>query len=339
MKATGWIALAGLMLVSSPVFAGSPERLGTGGASELRLGVGARGVALGGADAGGVSGVEALFYNPAGIALAGSPTEVLFSYAKYIADMDLNYFAVTQKVGDLGTVGLSVKVLSIGDIERTTETAPDGTGDIFSPTYATLGLTYARQVTDRVSFGLTASYVSERILQESAGGVAFDFGFQYDTDYRGVRLGLTMKNFGPNLEFSGTDFETRQRLTSDEPNAAGRVLTPSSARFELPSLFQFGLSYPAVHGPQGILNLYGLYTSNSFMVDEGRAGGEYVYRKDYALRAGYKITSNSDDLFGLTYGAGVRLPLGDNHLWVDYAGQSVSDFFDDVQHVTLTFQF
>jgi len=339
MKKTRWMLIAGLTLVSAPAFAGSPERIGTGGADELRLAVGVRSVGLGGADAGSVSGVEALFYNPAGIAVAASPTEVMFSYSRLIADMDLNYVAVTQKMGNVGTLGLSVKALSIGDIERTTESAPEGTGEIFSPTFAVIGVSFGRELTDRVTFGGTVSYLAEHVLQESARGLAFDFGFQYDTDYRGLRLGLAMKNVGPSAGFTGTDLERLQQISGDDPNASKRALSSSSAAFELPTYFQFGLSYPALRGPQGVLTVHGLYTSNSFMVDEGRVGAEYLYRKDYAVRAGYKITSDGSDLFGFTYGAGIRVAMGTSHLWLDYAGQRVSDFFDDVQHIALTFQF
>jgi hypothetical protein len=341
MKTIRRIALAIVIVMTAvtPALAGSPERLGTSGADELRLPVGVRSVGLGGADAAAVIGVEALYYNPAGIALGKANTEVMFSYSRLIADMDLNYVAVTQKMGGFGTLGLSVKALSIGDIERTTETAPDGTGEIFSPTFATIGLSYGREVTDRVSFGGTLTYVNESILQESAHGIAFDLGFQYDTDFRGMRFGLAMKNVGPSLDFTGSDFERLQQVSGDDPNAAKRALSSGSAAFELPSWFQFGVSYPALTSPQGVLTLHGLYASNSFMVDEGRVGAEYTYRHDYAIRGGYKLTTDGSDLYGFSYGAGLRLAVGSSHMWLDYAGQSVSDFFDDVQHVALTFQF
>jgi hypothetical protein len=333
------LAMVVVMTAAAPARAGSPERLGTSGADELRLPVGVRSVGLGGADAAGVTGVEALYYNPAGIALGKSNTEVMFSYSRLIADMNLNYVAVAQKVGGFGTFGLSVKALSIGDIERTTETAPDGTGEIFSPTFAVIGLTYGRELTDRVAFGGTVTYLNETILQESARGIAFDLGFQYDTDYRGMRFGLAMKNVGPSLEFTGSDFERLQQISGDDPNAAKRALSSGSSSFEMPTWFQFGLSYPAITTPQGILTVHGLYSSNSFMVDEGRVGAEYTYRHDYAVRAGYKITTDGSDLYGWSYGAGLRMAIGNSHMWLDYAGQNVSDFFDDVQHVALTFQF
>src|SRR5438093_7067107 len=190
MNARTWkVIVAALALHAGFAWAGTEERLGTGGASELRIPVGARSVGLAWSNLGSVSGAEALFSNPAGLAATDNRTEVLFSYARYIADMNLNYVAIAQKVGELGSLGFSAKVLDVGDIIRTTETAPDGTGDVFSPTFATIGLSYAKTLTDRVNFGGTLNYVSESVLQTNSNGVSFDFGFQYDTGYHGMRLG------------------------------------------------------------------------------------------------------------------------------------------------------
>jgi len=330
---------ATLSLAASAALAGSPERVGTGGALELRLPVGARSIAISESDVGSVGGVEALYYNPAGIVDTDAKTEVTFSHTDYIAATSVNYVAVTQATGAFGSVGLSAKVFSVGEIPYTTETAPDGTGEVFSPTFSSLGFTYARKMTDRVNFGATVSYNAERIMQETAAGMSFNFGFQYDTDFRGLKLGMAMRNVGSNMEFRGSDFDRLQRLNSDDPQASSRNLSLSSAEFELPTTFQYGLSYPVQLGPENALMIHGLYMSNSFAVDEGHVGAEYAYRKIATLRAGYKITTNSDDLFGFSYGVGLRVALGDSNLWVDYAGQTVSDFFNDIQHVTATFKF
>ncbi len=333
------IALALLTLAASAAWAGSPERLGTSGAPELRLPVGARSIALAGADIGSIGGAEALFYNPAGMVETDSKTEVMFSSTQYIADMKINYFAITQNVGGYGSLGVSAKILSVGDMTYTTEAAPDGTGETFSPTFSVLGLSYGRKLTNRVNFGANVTYDAEHILQETAAGVSFGFGFQYDTDYKGLRMGMAMTNVGPNMEYSGSDLEHLQQLPGYNPFVAPRDLALSTAQFELPTAFQFGLSYPMITGDLNQFTLHGSYISNSFAVDEGRVGAEYGYRKLFALRAGTKITSNKDDLFGVSYGAGVRVPMGSANLWVDYAGQPVSHYFNDVQHISLRFLF
>jgi hypothetical protein len=331
-------ALAALALLAGPAWAGTEERLGTGGNASGRILVGARSVGLAYSDLASVTGVEALFGNPAGLASGASPTEVLFSHANYIADMDLNYIAIAQTMGGLGRVGLTVKVLSVGDIIRTTEEAPDGTGDIFQPTFTTLGLSYARSLTDRVNFGGSVKLISEKVLQTGATTVSFDFGFQYDTGVRGIRLGAAMQNFGSAQSFSGEDLDRNLLIPEDDPQAANRTLSLATSSAELPSLFSGSVSYPLMQGVNA-LTLHGVYQSNSFNVDEFRVGGEYLYRKQFALRLGYKITSSSDEIFGLTYGLGVQIPLGSSKMDLDYAGQAVSDFFDDVQHVGLTFRF
>lgn len=327
------VLLAGMS--ASHAWAGTDARIGTGGAVELRLPVGARSLALGGATLANERGAEALFYNPAGVAATETNTEVLFSHTEYLADINLNYFGLTHSFGNWGFLGVSAKVLSIGDITRTTEAAPDGTGEIFSPTFATMGLTYSRRMTDRVNFGGTAYYLSEKVLQETATGVAFDFGFQYDAGYRGLTLGLTLKNLGPSMAFSGADFEQNIFRPEDDPTAARRTVTNSTAAFELPTFIQFGVGYPLVTQGLNRATAYAAFQNNSFARDEFRGGLEWTYRNDYALRVGYGASGKENDLFGLTYGLGIRVPFGANHLIVDYAGQPVSDFFGDIHHVSL----
>jgi len=92
-------ALAALALLAGPAWAGTEERLGTGGNSAGRIMVGARSVGLAFSDLAATQGVEAMFGNPAGLARGDANTEVMFSHAAYIADMDLNYVAVAQQVG------------------------------------------------------------------------------------------------------------------------------------------------------------------------------------------------------------------------------------------------
>ncbi len=333
------VAVAALSLIAGVAGAGSLGRLGTSGAPELRLPVGARSFALAGSDLALVSGAEALFYNPSGAAASPNKTEVMFSNTRYIANMQVNYFGVTQSMGDFGTLGVSAKVLSVGDIVETTESAPDGTGSIFSPTYTTLGVTYAKAMTDRVNFGGTLYYVSEKILQETSAGAAFDFGFQYDTGIHGSRLGVTVKNIGPNMAFSGTDFEFITQIPGSDPQSTGRNVSTESAEYELPTSLQFSLGLPIVRGVNSF-NVYGAYNSNSFGNDVGRVGAEWTLRKMLSLRGGYAYDGSSDAMFQYSYGVGVKLPLGSSHLQLDWAGQPVhGGYFDDVQMFSLGLTF
>src|SRR5512145_1561131 len=92
MRAQRIFGMAAVILVlgSGLALAAGDDRLGTSGAPELRLPIGARNVGMSGANLGAVSGVESIFYNPAGIVGNDSPTEVMFSNTQFIADMAVN---------------------------------------------------------------------------------------------------------------------------------------------------------------------------------------------------------------------------------------------------------
>src|SRR5262245_40047849 len=232
--AAALLLASGLLLAAPGAQAGSDGRKGTAGASELQIPVGPRSTALGGTVASDVTGIEAMYWNPAGLG-ATTATEVLFSHTNYFADMKVNYAGVATKAGGFGTIGLAAKVLSVGDVFVTTEQAPDGTGEILHPTFSVLGVSWGRAFTDRVNFGATINYVNENIADNTASGVAFDFGVQYITEWHGFRFGMAAKNIGTSMEFRGPGFDLATHDPNSDPNAGNRILSFSSASFEMPS--------------------------------------------------------------------------------------------------------
>jgi hypothetical protein len=348
------VVLVLLACAAAPAFAGSDERKGTGGALELRLPVGPRGTALGSAVVADASGIEALFWNPAGLATI-ERTQATFSHTQYFADMKLNYAAVATRRG-FGTLAFNAKVLSVGDVIVTTEDAPDGTGEILSPTFSVLGMSYARQFTDRVLFGLTTNFVSERIRSASASGVSFDFGVQYLTGYRGLRLGMAMKNFGPSMGFSGDDFNVNLRPPDTDPTSSNRTLAFSSAAFEQPSYFTLGATFDVVKNANSRLAIMSAFQNNNFVGDNYSGGAEWSYKDTFALRGSWfgsvsnpidavtgEESSNirsGDDLYnGFAFGAGAQVKTGETTLGVDMAWKTVRAFFDDTVEVALKLTF
>jgi hypothetical protein len=341
----------------APALAGSNGRKGTEGAQELTIAVGARGSALGGAVVGDASGVEAMFWNPAGLG-ALSKTETMFSHTQYFADMKLNYAAIASNLGDFGVLGFSAKVLSVGDIIVTTESAPEGTGEIAQPTFTVLGITWARQFTDRVLFGASGNLVSERIINQSASGMAFDFGVQYVTGWRGLKLGMVMKNFGPGMTYSGPGTEISVLPPDQDPSGQPRIFTSVNSSFELPSFFTMGGSFDAYSTSQHRITALGALQNNNFQGNALRAGLEWRYRDQFALRGSYygsfvgttdanTAVDNSkfvggDDLYtGLALGGGVTLRAGDTgRMGVDVTWRPVRQgFFDDILDIGLKLSF
>ncbi|RKZ00396.1 MAG: hypothetical protein DRQ13_00510, partial [Ignavibacteriae bacterium] len=124
------ILLAFLLLLAFDGFAQGGKRTGTGGASHLLIPVGPRGIAMGEANVSTSTGIESLFWNPAGVAKMDGSTDLLFSHMSYIADIGVEYGALAANFEGFGVLSLSLKALSIGDIQVTTTANPDGTGEI-----------------------------------------------------------------------------------------------------------------------------------------------------------------------------------------------------------------
>ncbi|TMQ69149.1 MAG: hypothetical protein E6K81_15580 [Candidatus Eisenbacteria bacterium] len=177
--------------------------------------------------------------------------------------MKVNYAAVVAKAGGLGVLGFSAKVLSIGEVILTTEQAPDGTGETVNPSFTVLGLSWARAFTDRVRFGLTASYDNEHILNMTASGVAFDFGVQYTTGWRNLKLGMVMKNLGNSMEFNGEDLEISILPPGSEPGSANRIVRFTTAKFEMPSYFSFAANADLMREGANVLQILGAFQKRS----------------------------------------------------------------------------
>ena len=335
MRRRGLFYLALLLvfvLIGSTAYAGDETRTGTAGALELLIPVGARSAALSGSTIASTSGADAIFWNPAGISrLEG--TDVLFNSMSYIADIKINYFAVASNFGGTGTVGLSLKTLNFGEIPVTTVALPEGTGGTFSPNYITFGLSYSNKFTDRIYGGFTAKYVSEKILETSATGVAFDIGIQYLSS-SGLKLGVVLKNVGPQMKFDGSDGAYYVLLPNQQTGSAQRAVNLEKAGFELPSTLEFGVGYDlTLPSDVGVLSINAAFQNSNFGDDEFRGGLEYAWNNILFLRGGIMRTQNqSNNIYGPTFGIGVNIPLGGTSIMFDYSYRKV-DYFDGNQWI------
>ncbi len=317
------IILVLLALSLSTAYAGSSRRIGTAGAQELRIPIGARGTAMGNAIMANVTGVEAIFYNPAGLANMQG-TEVMFSHEPYIADVKVNFAGVATNIANLGTVAASAKITSIGDMVETTENFPDGTGRVFSPSLSVLSVSYARSLTYNVAFGATAKIVNERIFEVSATGVCFDIGFVYNPNWHGVSLGMAIRNYGPQMKFDGIGFSR---------DLNGRPARPVNASFDIPSSFDLGMAYNFLNVDRNSASVVGTFSNNNYSQDAWQGGVEYVYDAKYSLRAGYNYSNQSNYLYGFSAGAGVAVNLGGTDITFEYSWNQ-TDVFNNTQFFT-----
>ncbi len=323
--------LLALVALSTDMFAGGGKRNGTAGAQELLIPISARGLAMSGADVSGISGLDAIFYNPAGFGSTAFGTEAMFSYMNYIADIGFSFGGVGVNLGDLGSLGFSIRTLDFGEIPVTTVENPYGDGTTFSPSFFIGGITYSNALTDRIRVGLNINLISETIIRTSASGVSFDAGIQYSglAGVDGLKMGVVLRNLGSQLKFEGEDLlRTAEDPTSQRGEQFYKI---DAASFELPSQLEFGLSYDYLISESYGALIAGSFQHNNFSNDEYRIAGEFNFDNTFFVRAGYAyVSENSDDtdesIWGPTFGAGVNLHTGLDII-VDYAFRSV-DYFD-----------
>jgi hypothetical protein len=328
------IVLLVLVLGGFTSFAGNNSRVGTAGAQELLIPVGARGIALSGSAIASATGVDAIYWNPAGLARAEFNTDAIFSTMKYIGDVGVNYAAIGVKVGSIGSIGLSLKTLSFGDIPVTTEDFPDGNGQTYSPSFITIGLTYSSLITERVSVGVTCNIISEKIMSTSASGFAANIGIQYSAlGLPGLNLGVTIKNVGPNIVFEGADLYRRATL-ADNPLRPTDYYTIKAAEVELPTYLELGMSYISDLNETNTLTVAGNFQSHNYSNDLFLLGAEFSYKKMFFVRTGYTLAMNETEdaagvmpnIYKYSLGVGVKLDIKETEIGLDYAYRSVNNF-------------
>lgn len=327
------VCLVLLACIAAFASAANKDRTGTAGAQELLIPVGARTIAMGGSSMVFATGAEAIYWNPAGLGRMTNSVDAMLSSMNYIADIGIIYGAVGVKAGDFGTLGFSIKSINFGSIPVTTTAFPDGTGELYSPTYITMGATYSKVLTDRISIGVTANLVSERILELSASTVALNFGIQYQNlGLQGLNLGIAVKNVGPGLQFSGSNLLYPAAASTGLRGTQTYAIQAATA--DLPSAIEIGIGYSRKFDEKNGLSIGGMFRNNNYQEDEYNLGAEYEFNNILFLRGGYTfepqavkdIAGQTTYPFDYTLGAGVHYPVGDLDISIDYAYQHVKYF-------------
>jgi hypothetical protein len=341
IKNTSLITACLLGLFFSPFAnAGNPDRQGEAGAYELLLNPWARSAGLNGLITARTTGVEALFFNPAGLARTRTSTEIMASHSLYLVGtgMSINAVGMSQKLNENGTFGVTLMSVGFGEIPLTTTNQPEGLST-FKPRFFNIGLSYGHIFRDvvtkreKVAVGLTARVVSESIANASASAVSFDAGVQY---YAGktneVKFGISLKNFGSKMRYKG---EGLTYIGTAPNGTTASTIQQRTTAAELPTQLNMGISYDFLLGKDSIgnaaqrLTLVGNFTANSFSRDQMGLGFEYAFKEMFMVRAGYKYenkmydnTVNGSASTGLTMGATIETPIAkgsQRRIGFDYA--------------------
>ena len=212
---------------------------------------------------------------------------------------------------------------------------------MIEPSNIVLGLTYSRQMTDRIFFGINAKIISESFMRMSTSGFAVDVGVQYVSSV-GIRLGLALNNFGGMSKYRGEDLQRTVSIPNTEAGSETMDLRLEAQSFELPSTFEIGVAYDFRVNDQNTVTLATNYKNQNYGLDEIMGGVEYGFNDMFFVRGGYGQApeGNSDDnIFGFTAGAGIKYSLGgSSKILVDYAYRD-TQWFAANQWVTVSVMF
>jgi hypothetical protein len=319
--------------------AGNEQRVGEAGASYLLINPWAAGSGWGGANTAFARGHEASFLNVAGTAHLNK-TELLFTHTVLFkgADISLNAFGFSQKMGESGVLSLSVNSFDYGEIPITTVDLPEGNIGTFHPTASVIALSYAKEFSNSIFGGITVKIISEALADVAASGVAFDAGIQYVTgNDEQIHFGIAMKNVGPTMKFQGDGLSFRGVVPETEVDL---TVLQRSAQFEMPSLITIGAAYDFLMANDSRFTLALNFTSNSFTKDQFNLGGEFMLRNILFLRAGYiyekginpfdlNFSTRETAFTGPSFGASVQIPLNKEngtYFSLDYSYRDTNPF-------------
>lgn len=288
------------------------EARGTTTANFLKLGTGARAIALGEAYSAAADDATSLFWNPAGLARIEHQTATLM-YAPYLAETSYSYGAWGRRLGRRHAIGASVQYFSAGTLSET-DANNASLGD-FHPYDLAISAGYAYRFSHRLreegwTAGAAVKWVQSKILA-TAQTATLDFGVQSRPFFDRLRLALSVANAGGSLKF---EEESDPLPTTIRLGSAFQITDPW--------LVTFDLIMPRDNDPYAAL------------------GSEYRWRLSdqlgLAARAGYNGRAQGDvnGFTGVTLGGGLRYEAFD----MDYALQPYGDL-GLTHRISLSFRF
>ncbi len=317
-----------LVLAVSVIQAQGVTKTGTTAGKFLSMGIGPRAIAMGGAFTSIADDASAMYWNPAGIDNVPR-NQFIFTQTNWFVDIKLNYIGAIFKAGLLGTVGINMTALTMGDMEVTTANNPEGTGDYFSAGMYAVGVSIARHLTQKFVIGANFKYVRESISQSAAQGVAVDIGTMFITPFYGIRLATSISNFGTKMQMHGDDLliqhDPNPNIHGDNSNLNAYYETE---RYEMPLRLQIGLArdFHPLQGQRLTLAVEAAHPNDNS--EYMNLGGELaLFNERVFLRGGFKSLFMRDREEGLTLGAGYHTPkFGNFSLRIDYS-------FQDFKHL------
>ena len=296
------------------------DKVGTTSFQFLKVMPDARSTGMGEAYVTLADNANAVFWNPAELIKVNN-LDFSFSFVDWLLDVKHYSFAGAYNVEGIGVFGLQIlfddvgeiPVTRVSDLYRTDDGSynPGLTGETMRPGSRVFGLSYAKSLTDKFSFGITIKYAYEDLVAEQASTIVFDGGLSYQTGFRSIEIAAALRQFGPEVKFIDTPYPLPQTFTI---GISANIFAPDEAlisQIENQKLIiAYNLSQPRDYSQQHLIGL------------------EYTYNDLISFRAGYKINFDEEDF---TFGAGINY----NGYRVDYSYNNFGEFLGDVHRFSI----
>lgn len=311
-----------LLVLLLNVAAQDVDYSGTSVANFLKIGVSARQMAMGGAASAVVNDATALYWNPAAAARIDGQGSAAISTMNWLVDTRLSYLAAVINLNRIGNIGIDLQYLDYGEIEETTVYDQDGTNRYFSASDIAVGLGYARNLTDRFSFGLKFKYIAEELANVKASAFGFDIGADFQTSFfnNGFRIAAALSNFGSKMKFSGRDLAVTY-VVPGSPSSKQVPANLETIEWEIPLLFRFGISNYFIQNDQySLLASYDVLDTRDFEVRHN-VGLEAGYQNLVFIRGGYKINYDEVDYtagLGFDFNKVIGYQMKLDYVFLDY---------------------
>ncbi len=274
---------------------------------------------------------SSVFFNPACLANMNKIIDITLSQNSWIAGITHNNisFSFNPFDGKFGTIGISYRGIDYGDdIQGAAVSANDPRGyiltDMLVPTANSMGISYAKRLTDRFAVGgqfkqviqdfgdmkITANTTTDSttIVNYCGNPFALDFGTIFKTNIESLQFGMSVRNFSQEVQYENEGFQ-------------------------LPLVFTMGISADVVDFTKfsDIHSLVVNIDASHYRArpEQLKIGIEYTLMNMLSLRTGY--ISNSQE-YNFTFGVGVsKLGFSFDYAFIPF------DSFDSVQMMTLRF--
>ena len=285
-------------------------KVATCAANWLKIESGVKGISMGGSQVASGSGISGIFYNPASIAFTKS-SEVYYSKSYYLAGISHNTLGYVTQISSSDYLGLYLFYLDSGEMEVTTVISPDGTGEMFNVLDLSVRFLYGKQLTDRLRIGVAIKYFREDIYTAQMQSLVIDLGSNFDTGMYGFILGMSVSNFGPEVQYEGDALD----VTVDDDIAVVGKLSKITNKFPVPLTFRIGLSNDVIGGGEESVHRLTFSADAINPIDYtvyGGVGFEYSWQNMAFIRGGTRLYH---DTAGLSLGGGLKWSM----FAVDYA--------------------